>query len=60
MVGGGIEGLIGAGGWRWKAELLHIDLGSVGGASLSGVTINGGNFTDETLRVGLNFRFGNP
>lgn len=60
MVGGGIEGLIGTGGWRWKAEFLHIDLGSVGGASFGGVTINGGKFTDEILRVGLNFRFGAP
>jgi outer membrane immunogenic protein len=60
VVGGGIEGLIGTGGWRWKAEFLHIDLGSVGGASLSGVTINSARFTDEILRVGLNFRFGTP
>jgi len=59
-VGGGIEGLIGTGGWRWKAEFLHIDLGSVGGASIGGLTINGGRFTDEIIRVGLNYRFGAP
>ena len=57
----GIEGRIGNGPWRWKAEYLHIDLGSTDGGlfggGLSTVTIYGSRFTDEILRVGFNYKF---
>jgi outer membrane immunogenic protein len=59
-VGVGIEGIvIGTINWRWKAEFLHIDLGSIGAASFGAVpvvTVNTGRFTDEIVRVGLNYR----
>jgi outer membrane immunogenic protein len=60
-VGGGAEGRIGASNWTWKVEYLHIDLGSVGGGSFGSspvVTLNTGKFTDEIVRVGLNYQFG--
>jgi len=59
--GGGIEAVIGASNWTWKLEYIHIDLGSIGGGSFGSVpavTLNTSKFTDEIVRVGLNYRFG--
>lgn len=56
--GGGIEGYLGTGAWRWKIEYLHIDLGSFSGGSFGNVpnvTVNVTKFTDDILRVGFNF-----
>jgi len=59
--GAGIEGAI-AGNWTWKAEYLHVDLGSVmvTGTAPTGVafTAKSGDFTDDIVRVGVNYRFG--
>jgi outer membrane immunogenic protein len=59
--GAGIEGAI-AGNWTWKAEYLHLDLGSVrvAGIAPTGVsfTAKSGDFTDDIVRVGVNYRFG--
>jgi outer membrane immunogenic protein len=46
-LGGGVEGAL-AGNWTWKAEYLYVDLGSVSGNA---------RFTDNIVRVGLNYRF---
>ena len=58
--GAGIEGAI-AGNWTWKAEYLHLDLGSVTvtGKAPTGVTFTAkaGTFTDDIVRVGVNYRF---
>jgi outer membrane immunogenic protein len=58
--GAGIEGAL-ANNWTWKAEYLHVDLGSV---SVTGTAPTGAafkatssNFTDDIVRVGLNYRF---
>lgn len=59
--GVGAEGLIGNGPWRWKVEYLHIDLGTINGgkfAAVPFVQVNTTRFTDEIVRVGLNYRFG--
>ena len=56
----GIEGLIALTNWRWKAEWLHIDLGSSNGGvfgSFSPVAVNGTRFTDEIVRIGFNYSF---
>jgi outer membrane immunogenic protein len=58
--GFGVEGLIGDGRWRWKAEYLHIDLGSINGGffgTFPVVQANTAHFTDEIVRVGFNYRF---
>ena len=58
--GAGIEGAI-AGNWTWKAEYLHLDLGSVSvtGKAPTGVAFTTrSSFTDEIVRVGINYRFG--
>ena len=58
--GAGIEGAI-AGNWTWKAEYLHLDLGSftVTGKAPTGVsfTAKAGSVTDDIVRVGVNYRF---
>src|ERR1700733_7426905 len=57
--GAGIEGAI-AGNWTWKAEYLHLDLGSVSltGKAPTGVAFTTrSSFTDEIVRVGINYRF---
>lgn len=57
----GAEGLIGNGPWRWKIEYLHIDLGNVNGGMFGAapfVQVNTTRFTDEILRVGFNYKFG--
>jgi outer membrane immunogenic protein len=56
--GVGIEGLI-TSNLRWKAEYIHLDLGSIGGGSFNGITVNAGRFTDDIVRIGLNLKFGN-
>ena len=60
--GVGIEGLIRDTHWRWKLEYLHIDLGSINGGIFGGffpsVGVNTTRFTDEILRVGFNYKFG--
>jgi outer membrane immunogenic protein len=46
--------------WSWKLEYIHIDLGSIGGRSFGSapvVTLNTRKFTDEIVRVGLNYKF---
>jgi outer membrane immunogenic protein len=71
-VGGfGIEGAFGLGNWTWKAEYLHMDLGSIGGGAFSVpatapcdpcgtpvVNFNTTRFTDDIVRFGVNYRFG--
>jgi outer membrane immunogenic protein len=58
-VGAGIEGAL-ANNWTWKAEYLHMDLGSV---SVTGIAATGAaftassKFTDDIVRLGLNYRF---
>ncbi len=61
-VGAGVESALGA-NWSVKFEYLYMDLGNVGGSS----AINGLNkwafgtkFTDNIVRVGLNYQFGGP
>lgn len=60
-LGGGIEGAI-AGNWTWKIEYLYLDLGSLDTAAagpFGGETITTHTrFTDNIVRVGLNYRFG--
>ncbi len=68
--GAGIEGAIG-GGWTAKLEYLYMDLGTVSGGpeELTGILVpprrNAGlsyssGFTDNILRVGVNYKFGGP
>jgi outer membrane immunogenic protein len=64
-VGAGIEGAFpGSNSWTWKAEYLYIDLGSLSGAGIepiSGSTYNwSARFTDNIVRVGINYRFNKP
>jgi len=57
--GAGIEGAL-ANNWTWKAEYLHMDLGSVSvtGIAPTGATFTASSkFTDDIVRVGLNYRF---
>jgi outer membrane immunogenic protein len=57
--GAGVEGAI-AGNWTWKAEYLHLDLGSISvtGRAPTGVAFTAkGSFTDDIVRVGVNYRF---
>ena len=67
--GAGIEGRI-AGNWTAKLEYLYMDLGSVSAGPI-GTTIlvpvrtpagasYSSHFTDNILRVGVNYRFGGP
>jgi outer membrane immunogenic protein len=68
-VGGGIEGSIG-GNWTARLDYLYVDLGTVSGTFGSTIVAAGGatlltsNFssrvTDNIVRVGLNYRFGDP
>jgi outer membrane immunogenic protein len=62
VVGAGAEGRLGASKWTWKIEYLHIDLGSIGGGSFGSVplvTVNSIKFTDEIVRLGINFPLSN-
>jgi outer membrane immunogenic protein len=74
-VGGGIEGKFSywlPPDWTWKLEYLYIDLGSIDTvAAVSGAILNPTfnlftgaitthtHFTDNIVRVGLNYKFGN-
>jgi outer membrane immunogenic protein len=54
-----------SGNWSAKIEYLYVDLGSVNYTSLNtltaGATINHDHrFTENIVRVGLNYRFGGP
>jgi outer membrane immunogenic protein len=62
VAGAGAEGRLGASKWTWKIEYLHIDLGSIGGGSFGSVplvTVNSTKFTDEIVRLGVNFPLSN-
>lgn len=67
-VGAGIEGAIGD-NWTAKLEYLYMDLGSQSGPFVTTIGAFGGgaittsyssHFTDNILRVGVNYRFGGP
>ena len=68
--GAGVEGRI-AGNWTAKLEYLYMDLGTVNGGPVATTILvppnraNAGasyssHFTDNILRVGVNYRFGGP
>jgi outer membrane immunogenic protein len=60
-LGAGVEGAL-AGKWTWKAEYLHLDLGSQSGSvadNFGGIASWNAGFTDNIVRAGLNYRFGN-
>jgi outer membrane immunogenic protein len=64
VVGAGLETAI-AGGWTAKLEYLHVDFGTISN-SLAQITVPpfigtlraSGHMTDEIVRVGVNYRFG--
>jgi outer membrane immunogenic protein len=69
-VGAGIEGSVGlATNWTWKLEYLYLDLGSVDTAAPLSISSNATStpismttamhthFTDNIVRVGLNYQF---
>jgi outer membrane immunogenic protein len=72
-LGGGIEGRFSYwANWTWKVEYLYLDLGSLGTTTsyamappspfitpLTGTITTHPHFTDNILRVGLNYKFGN-
>jgi outer membrane immunogenic protein len=72
-VGAGMEAALGN-NWTWKLEYLYVDLGSIHGtSSWSGqFCVNGAcvptastgsysnKMTDNIIRIGLNYRFGDP
>ena len=45
--------------WSWKAEYLHVDLGDwdIVTASALGTSVQTVNFTDNIVRLGVNYRF---
>jgi outer membrane immunogenic protein len=60
-LGAGFEGAIPSSrNWSWKVEYLHIDLGSLSGTGFDndfgGPYSWSARFTDDILRVGLNYR----
>ncbi len=65
-IGSGIEGTAWLpANWTWRLEYLYLDLGSLdvtasytgfGGAS-AGINITHIHFTDNIIRVGLNYQF---
>jgi outer membrane immunogenic protein len=64
-IGAGVEAALGA-GWTGKFEYLHIDFGNVSNAFAPILTLPfvgnlgaSGRVTDEIVRVGVNYRFGN-
>jgi outer membrane immunogenic protein len=57
--GVGVEGLIGTSKkWRWKTEYLFLGFGPMGGGSFGVFNINSGRFTDQIIRFGINYNFG--
>jgi outer membrane immunogenic protein len=59
-LGGGVEGAL-AGNWTWKAEYLYLYLGSESGTvadNFGGIASWNAKFTDNIVRVGLNYKFG--
>lgn len=63
-LGGGAEGaLFNWNDWTWKVEYLYVNLGSQGGSGIDPIigpyTWNA-KFTDNVLRVGLNYRIPTP
>ena len=61
--GGGAEWVL-SGGWTAKLEYLYVDLGNVGYTLVNTVTATtvgtSSHFTDNIVRVGINYRFGGP
>lgn len=69
--GGGIEGAIG-GNWTLRLEYLYLDLGKATGTFTSSTLVNpaslttslvsgfSSRITDNIVRVGVNYRFGDP
>ncbi len=60
-LGGGVEGAL-AGHWTWKAEYLYLYLGSESGSladNFGGIASWNAKFTDNIVRAGLNYKFGN-
>ena len=63
--GGGVEGALWGTGWTWKFEYLHLDFDRVNyvfttvatGAASPSVVTRSARFTDDIIRVGLNYRF---
>jgi outer membrane immunogenic protein len=59
--GGGIEGLFpNAPRWTWKVEYLHLDLGTIDhsfSSAATGAFVVHNKFTDDIVRVGVNYRF---
>jgi outer membrane immunogenic protein len=60
--GAGIEGtILDSGSWSWRIEYLYLNLGSLsvsGTDPITGSAFNSGaKFTDNIVRVGLNYRF---
>jgi outer membrane immunogenic protein len=62
-IGGGIEGSVWLpANWTWKLEYLYLNLGTLDFAtslSVIGGTTTHVEFTDNIVRVGLNYKFSN-
>jgi outer membrane immunogenic protein len=68
-VGAGVEGAFG-GGWSVRLEYLYLDFDHVSGVFNSAVVAPGGattlvqgfssHFTDNIVRIGLNYAFSGP
>ena len=60
-LGAGVEGAIpNSRDWTWKVEYLYLDLGSLSGGGTDPTIGNfswNARFTDNIVRVGLNYRF---
>jgi outer membrane immunogenic protein len=57
-LGGGVEMAINR-NWSWKAEYIHLDLGSwnITTVSALGTSVETVKFTDDIFRLGVNYRF---
>jgi len=63
--GGGVEGALWGTGWTWKFEYLHLDFDRVNyvfttvatGTVSPSVVTRSVRFTDDIVRVGVNYRF---
>jgi outer membrane immunogenic protein len=60
--GAGIEGtILDLRDWTWRIEYLYLNLGSLSGSGTEPITGSSYNwnakFTDNIVRVGLNYRF---